>query len=142
MEQYDRVRVEGTTAERREQMLVWDYVRWMRARGSDVDRLQFPMPGAGSLRCDAYDFTRQNLLEAKGTSDRANIRMAVGELLDYYALCDPPKPRMAILLPSQPDALTTEYVTCVSSILARSASIGLVWKDGERFVDNAYGAFV
>ena len=57
---------------------------------------------AGSLLLtDAYDTSKKLLLEAKATTERPSIRMAIGQLLDYSLLA-PKGARLAILVPSMP----------------------------------------
>jgi hypothetical protein len=122
------------TAARREQTLVLEYCAMLTAAGSDVTRFRIrPRGEARELVSDIYDKTRNNLIEAKGTGSRGEVRMAIGQLFDYRRFVDP-TPACAVLLPLRPRDDIEE--------LLRSADIAAVWKDGETFADNAHGAFV
>jgi len=64
------------------------------------------------------------LIEAKGTTDRYSIRMALGQLLDYRRFLS--QPRCALLLPVKPreDLLN----------LIREAKVDIYWKSSSTFV--------
>ncbi|MGI9229780.1 MAG: hypothetical protein ACR2P9_07980 [Gammaproteobacteria bacterium] len=65
------------------------------------------------------------LIEVKSSSERPHIRMAVGQLYDYYHEIngDIDNPHMAILLPEKPDA------SCISFL--KEIDIGLMWFDDD-----------
>jgi len=109
------------------------YKKWMTAKGSTIVRLRYTVSGTGvQLNCDIWDKTRNNLLEAKGTGRRPDIRMAVGQLIDYRRL-RPPIPQCAVLLPQQPQQDVADML--------QSVGIFAVWQDGASFRDNANGQF-
>jgi hypothetical protein len=121
------------TAARREQTLVLEYTAWLVAAGNDVVRFRVRPPGeARELVCDVYDKTRNNLVEAKGTGTRGEVRMAIGQLFDYRRFRDP-VPACAVLLPNRPRADVEE--------LLGSAGISTIWKESSVFTDNAGGRF-
>ena len=65
-------------------------------------RLKILPPGESKpLFADLYDETENVLIEAKGTTHRAAIRMALGQLADYKRFVHP-VPTLAILLPARP----------------------------------------
>ena len=80
-----------------------------------------------------YDKTRNNLIEAKGTGARGEIRMALGQIFDYRRFIAP-TPTCAILLPSAPRA-------DIAALLA-SVQVFAVWKTDGGFEDNAGGQFL
>jgi hypothetical protein len=121
------------TAFRREQTLVIAYADFLAAKGIEITRFRVRPPGeARELMCDVFDKTRNNLIEAKGTGARGEVRMALGQLIDYGRFVDPP-PGQAVLLPARPrsdlEALLLE------------ARVHAVWPAGSGFTDNADGRF-
>jgi hypothetical protein len=54
------------------------------------------------LVCDAYDKRTNTLIEAKSSSSRQDIRMAIGQLFDYQKFLKPGA-KLAILLPEAPE---------------------------------------
>ncbi|MER7730778.1 hypothetical protein ABTX80_07820 [Streptomyces erythrochromogenes] len=92
--------------ERREGQLVSAFEEYLTAVGHAFKSFQIAVEGErGPLVPDLYDVTANVLYEAKGLSTRPNIRMAVGQLLDYRRHLKGEVPegmRLAVLLPSQP----------------------------------------
>ena len=87
------------------------------------------------LQCDGFEEERQNLIEAKSSTSREHIRMAVGQLLDY-AFQGRKKfgdPHMAILVPEKPDPNVVEWL--------KSLEISLIWREKGNFLDDANGQF-
>ncbi|MER5889902.1 hypothetical protein ABT160_39265 [Streptomyces sp. NPDC001941] len=88
----------------REAELVTAFLTHLKDQGHQTHSFQFTVEGEpGSLTPDVYDATDHVLFEAKGQTTRANVRMAVGQLLDYRRRV--PKReilRIAVLLPSAP----------------------------------------
>ena len=126
-------RHEPHMAERREQRLVLGYKAHLIARGCDVSRQRIHPPGESKpLFTDLYDRTRNNLVEAKGSGTRGEVRMAIGQLADYRRFVEP-APRIAVLLPERPRADLED--------LLLSQGISCVWPVGRSFADNADGAF-
>ena len=94
-----RTHAQVKTAKRREAKLVRQYTEWLRRQGRSLSTILY-----GKLRCDAYEHARWNLIEAKSSSSREHLRMAVGQLSDYAyqgrkKFGDPNK---AILVPTKP----------------------------------------
>jgi hypothetical protein len=112
-------------AERREQALVLELEAYLRRRGHDVNRLMIVPPGEKrSTFCDVYDKTAGILVEAKGTVAREELRMAIGQLLDYRRFA-PNGTRLGVLLPERPRADL--------EALLESADVHAIWPEGNRF---------
>jgi len=115
-------------AERREWALVLAFRDHLLKQGHEVGRLKIVPPGeAKPLFSDLFDRSTNTLFEAKGTVERGAIRMALGQLLDYSRFVAP-TPRMAVLLPAKPREDLLE--------LLKSAGVGVVWREGRKFVDS------
>src|ERR1700722_4176841 len=115
-------------AERREQVLVLAYRDHLLSQGHEVVRQKILPPGeAKPIFSDLLDLATNTLYEAKGSVERGAIRMAIGQLLDYSRFLTP-KPRLAVLLPSEPRADLQE--------LLKSAGVSFVWRERKKFVDS------
>jgi hypothetical protein len=114
---------------RAEAQLVRRYRRWLDPQGTRLRGLVLPAP-EGQLRADLVDTALNILIEAKAESNRANIRYAIGQLLDYRRYMETPYD-LALLLPHPVGGdLTT---------LIESVGIGVIWESGAGFVDSAGG---
>jgi len=127
-------KAETYAVRRLEQRLVHAYRDYMKKRGSNVVRHRLrPSGEATPLFTDAYDKTRNNLIEAKGAVSREMIRMAIGQIADYGRFFEP-KPHLAVLLSTRPRKDLED--------LLASQSIYSVWqKEDGGFNDNADGIF-
>jgi len=105
----------GESACRLESVLVKEFEQWLVMQGHDVRRVQIlPIGEAAPLVTDTYDVTRAVLYEAKSTSDRATIRLGVGQLLDYLRFLPV---KGSLLLPSNPsDDLRSFIFSCGLSV--------------------------
>jgi 5-methylcytosine-specific restriction protein A len=93
----------GGTAKRRETELTTRYRIWLETQGHEVKRWRVRLPGElRSLYTDIYDVTEKELYEAKGSIKRSDIRMAIGQLLDYSHNIDAVVPKLTVLLPERP----------------------------------------
>lgn len=120
----------------RENKLVTEYRRALKKKGNETIRLRY-LAGTDTLYCDVYEPRRRNLIEAKGSTNREDIRMAIGQLFDYDRLTQAAgkrKSKRAILLPEKPN-IDIER-------LLDSVEIALIWKRGKTFTDNRGGKFV
>lgn len=98
--------------ERREAALVHRYREHLRRHGHQVGRLCVVPPGESyPLYSDLWDETALELIEAKGTATRDQLRVAVGQLLDYGRFVD--AKRRSVLLPSRPRADLVAYLHAV-----------------------------
>ena len=68
--------------------------------------------------CDLVDKSRNVLIEAKGSVTREDVRMAIGQLIDYRRFADTAA-RAAVLLPEKPRHDLVE--------LLRSAGVEGIW---------------
>jgi hypothetical protein len=125
-----RTRRKVLLAKKKEFELVNSYREWLEDRQRELGKVNYE-----NLQCDAYEVDRGNLIEAKCSTKREYIRMAVGQLLDYAYLGRKRfgKPKMAILLPKKPDPKSIEWLS--------ELHIGVVWKEKNVFLDNPKGLF-
>jgi hypothetical protein len=123
-------------AERREQKLVNEFVAALTKRKRSVERLRYTS-SEGIFYCDVYVSDRGHLIEAKGSTSRGDIRMAIGQLFDYKQLTQKARKRisrLALLLPERPARDLEALLTWLK--------IGVIWKNGRGFSDNCGGVLV
>ncbi len=90
-----------TEAERREAALVREYKTYSESRGRPIKRYKIHPAGESQpIFTDCYIPAIELLVEAKGSTSRESIRMAIGQLLDYSRFLHP-RPQMAILVPEK-----------------------------------------
>jgi hypothetical protein len=113
-----------------ETALVGRYADWLEKQGCRLQAIRF-----GGLCCDGYEGNRRNLIEAKSSTKREDIRMAVGELLDYAFLARKKFGELnkAVLLPAKPKADIEKWL--------RDMRISVIWRELKSFSDNANGQF-
>ncbi|MEV0593156.1 hypothetical protein [Nonomuraea cavernae] len=98
-----RPAVPKTEAQRREAQLTDDYMAYLKTQHHVVERFQIKIKGLTStFFTDIYDSTANILYEAKSSSSRDAVRMAIGQLFDYRRHVLPIEPLLAILLPAEP----------------------------------------
>jgi len=129
---YYMVKTRGAAirAKRSEARLLKQFQRWLEKKGRKLIIAKY-----GRLQCDAYESPTRNLIEAKSSTKREHIRMAVGELLDY-AFQGKRKfgnPHKAILLPKKPNPDSVKWL--------RPLKIHLIWRRGDEFFDDANRQF-
>ncbi|WP_371579987.1 hypothetical protein [Streptomyces sp. NBC_01314] len=95
-------------AVRREAELTRTYMAYLKSVGHKTGAFQIKVKGLTStLKTDLYDATEHVLYEAKGSSAREEVRMALGQILDYSRYVrtkdHPEPPKRVILLPAAPD---------------------------------------
>lgn len=114
----------------KEASLLIEYRDWLLKQGRKLQIVKYK-----SLRCDAYERERKNLIEAKCSAAREYVRMAVGQLLEYAYLGRKflGNPNRAILLPDRPLPQSIEWLA--------DLRISVVWKEKRVFLDNANGQF-
>ena len=128
-----RTRSSVAVFRKREEELVRRYHKWLEARDRELYIAVY-----NRLRCDAYEERGNlpaNLIEAKASTKREYIRMAVGQLFEY-AYSGRKRfgtPNMAVLLPEKPQPETLKWLA--------KLNIHAVWKDKDKFRDNADGLF-
>jgi hypothetical protein len=118
-------------ASKTEAKLLRTYAKWLEQKHRNLEALKF-----NGLRCDAFEEKRGILIEAKASSRREDIRMAVGELLDYDYLARNKYPRLrkAILVPVKPAPGITQWL--------RKLGISVIWREKDEFRDNARASIV
>ncbi|MER5223100.1 hypothetical protein [Streptomyces flaveus] len=102
-----RAATAATVAIRHEAELTQAYKAHLDAAGRQTGAYQIKVKGLTStLRADLYDATAHVLYEAKGSSSREDVRMALGQILDYSRYVDMPErdgePKRVVLLPAAP----------------------------------------
>jgi hypothetical protein len=108
---------DASEAERREAQLVQRYANWLTGRGGQVSQRLITPPGRMvPLRTDLFDVDRDEIVEAKGSTDRSSIRMALGQIIDYSQYV--PGARRAVLFPTRPPSdmvglLVSLGISCV-----------------------------
>lgn len=115
-----------------EARLVAAYAAWRREKaGKEVlIRHQLRTPAGSLLLTDAFDTSKNVLLEAKATTERPSIRMAIGQLLDY-SLWAPKGAGLAILVPRMP----SDDLIRVAAL----ANIDVVWELANGAFDDTAG---
>lgn len=99
--EYERSPAGGEKARRLESELVKRYEAWLERQGHEVQRVQIRVIGeTAPLVTDTYDVTEGVLYEAKSGTDRATIRLGIGQLYDYLRHFE--NVQGALLLPSDP----------------------------------------
>lgn len=120
------LRTAASTVWRRiEADLVADWIVWCADAGRSVKRLVLRTDEGVTLKTDAFDETTRLLVEAKGSTSREHVRMAIGQLLDYWQLAHAHARQRAILLPRQPAPSLVRLVL--------ELDIGLIFRDGSGF---------
>jgi hypothetical protein len=118
---------ESYEAERRESKLVLDFSAYLRNKGYQVHRQRIlPMDETRPLLTDLYVPDLDLLIEAKGSVTRENIRMAVGQLIDYNRFVD--AEHVAILVPSEPRADLKR--------LAAAANLAIIYPRGRGWTSS------
>lgn len=117
-------------AEKVEAQLVQQYDRWLTCQGRHLSVARYK-----NLQCDGFEVARRNLIEAKSSTRREYIRMAVGQLLDYefQGRKEFGRQHIAVLVPVKPDSDVQAWLT--------SLHISIIWRGSEKFFDNANGQF-
>lgn len=109
VEQYQHAPRPAVVAAREEASLVRAFEAHLRAQGHEVGRVRVAIAGVKySLVTDTYDFTARHLYEAKSSSDRASVRLAIGQLIDYLRFL--PLASGGILLQAEPSPDLKELV--------------------------------
>ncbi|MFE7288416.1 hypothetical protein ACFU90_28890 [Streptomyces noursei] len=130
-----RAATAATVAVRHEAELTQAYKGFLDSAGHQTGAFQIKVKGLTStLRTDLYDATDHVLYEAKGSNSREDVRMALGQILDYSRYVKAPgrgeEPKRVILLPAAP---TPDMYTLLDRY-----DVGVVYQsDDGRFVGEA-----
>ncbi|NAZ75608.1 EVE domain-containing protein [Kineococcus sp. T13] len=104
-----------------EQQLLLEYQHFV---GHDLAVISAVLPDGSKIVCDAYDHSTSTLIEAKASTARGDIRMAIGQLLDYRRHIAQPT-HCALLVPERPS----------DDLLDLIATVGLqtIYRQGDSF---------
>ena len=108
----------------RESRLIRDYQKYL---GRPLVIHTIALPTGERLVTDGYDSQVGLLLEAKASTRRQDIRMAIGQLLDYRRHLTP-EPKLAVLLPSAPstdlvDLLAAHHIAVIHQTIDGFATL-------------------
>lgn len=92
---------EDGEAHRREAQLTKRFATWLQNQEKAARRWSIPLAGGRSMLTDFYTPDDNTLYEAKASASRIDIRMAIGQLLDYAAHLETGI-RLSVLLPAKP----------------------------------------
>lgn len=99
-----------TFAERREAALVERYGRWLAEHGQAATRNEIRLASQPRpLYTDLFNEHTRELVEAKGTATRNQVRLGLGQVLDYARYVE--HERLAVLLPVRPAEDLVELLT-------------------------------
>lgn len=98
--------------------------RYERSIGRPLVSKTIRLPSGERLVCDAYDDENAHLIEAKSSASRTDVRMAIGQLLDYRRYL-PGTRQISILVPEEPSSDLAD--------LAYSLGIGIIVTDQNGF---------
>lgn len=116
----------GEKARREESQLVKRFESWLTSQGHQIERARIrPIGEANYLVTDTYDVDSKVLYEAKSSCDRATIRLAVGQLLDYLRFL--PDADGAILLPDEPSYDLQSFVA--------ACGLGLTYASADTWIE-------
>jgi hypothetical protein len=128
---YETAGAEGGHRTRAQYELVSRYGEWLaKSRIRAVSRLYWAPGLARPFFCDVFLPDRNVLIEAAPSDRRTDLRMAIGQLMDYRHF-EGTAPSTAILLPAVPAAETREFLA--------DLGIGIVWPHGDGFRDSVGG---
>jgi hypothetical protein len=105
--------------QRREAVLQDAYAEYLIGMNHKVCRHQIPIDGQ-YLYSDLYDETTGDLIEAKASSDRVSMRLALGQILDYAKLVK--HSIRTVVVPESPAQGVID--------LFRDYRVRIVWPDG------------
>lgn len=94
--------VDALVATKAERNLIDEFTEFQRAKGRTFTRWEiFPEGSTERLLTDIYDEETLTLYEAKAFSTRPDVRLGLGQILDYSRFIDECE-ALALLLPSRP----------------------------------------
>jgi hypothetical protein len=108
---FEQSKSEATTSFRTESQLVERYSNYLVNQGHGVKRWRLlPTGTLKYLFTDIYDEKECELYEAKGSSNRNAVRLAIGQLLDYRRFIPVSDIKLTLLLPSEPSEDLKELI--------------------------------
>lgn len=113
-----------SVAEKREERLVAAFRTVLQKRGHECKAFQIPLPySSRGIKTDLFDVTDEVLYEAKASANRGDVRMALGQILDYSRYLDRRYKHLSILLPAEP---ASDMVGLLAAY-----DISVVWRVGQ-----------
>lgn len=100
-DRYAAAATEAGQRQRREALLQDEYTTYLVSLGHEVKRQRIVTAGGTELLTDIYDVTDDNLIEVKADTDRATMRLALGQILDYARYIT--SARKSVLVPAEPE---------------------------------------
>lgn len=108
---FPRKAVAESAIVRRERLFEDRLISAIEATGKTATRLSIVIPGQGAaLFTDTWVREDRELFEVKADATRNNIRMAVGQLLDYARHIDPRPSHLTVVVPVRPVEDLVEFV--------------------------------
>ena len=123
-------------ASRKEASMVQRFQSWLNAEGHQTFRHSIrPPKELQEIWTDIYDETAGVLYEAKASGIRSDVRMAIGQLLDYRRFVEP-TPQLALLVPSIPsddllDLLRSVNIGCMVEMVDGSFESALTAENSD-----------
>jgi len=100
--EFRRAAVDALRVTKAEQSLIDDFVESQVGKGRTFSRWEIFPNGTGErLLTDIYDEETRTLYEAKASASRPDVRLGLGQILDYSRFIDNCE-ALALLLPSRP----------------------------------------
>lgn len=100
--EFRRAAVDALVATKVEQRLIDEFIVFQRAKGRTFTRWEiFPQGSTERLLTDIYDEETLTLYEAKASSIRPDVRLGLGQILDYSRFINECE-ALALLLPTRP----------------------------------------
>ena len=119
-------------AKRRESALVQEFSSWMERKGHTVRRQMItPANEPKALFTDIFVEDLNILVEAKGSTDRGSIRMAIGQLLDYRRFSKTRPPKCAVLLPALPGKDLLELLAYAGVSVLHRLKGSFAWRNAK-----------
>lgn len=124
---FETVARSSQVAVRRESQLVADFIAGQ--SGHRFSRWAIDLPAERTrLLTDVYDDGERVLYEAKAFAGRSDVRMAVGQLLDYRRHVHVEQLRCSVLLPERPSADLRDFLATTGLDLAFKTPGGFVFE--------------